>query len=55
MEKHIAGLIGTFLMVLGGFGSVVLAAAFPDLGVGLIGVFLAFGLALLAMAYARQF
>ena len=44
--------IGTFWLVLGGCGSAVLAAAFPDVGIGLLGVSLAFGLTVLTMAYA---
>ena len=44
--------IGTFWLVLGGCGSAVLAAAFPDVGIGLLGVSLAFGLTRLTMAYA---
>ena len=43
---------GTFWLVLGGCGTAVLAAAFPHVGVGLLGVALAFGLTLLTMAYA---
>jgi aquaporin Z len=45
-------MIGTFWLVFGGCGSAVLAAAFPDLGIGLLGVALAFGLTVLTMAYA---
>jgi aquaporin Z len=45
-------LIGTFWLVLGGCGSAVLAAAFPDVGIGLHGVSLAFGLTVLTMAFA---
>jgi len=52
MQKYIAELIGTFWLVLGGCGSAVLAAAFPDVGIGLLGVSLAFGLTVLTMAYA---
>ena len=52
MNKYMAELIGTFWLVLGGCGSAVLAAAFPDLGIGLLGVSLAFGLTVLTMAYA---
>lgn len=52
MKKYIAESIGTFWLVLGGCGSAVLAAAFPDLGIGLLGVSLAFGLTVLTMAYA---
>lgn len=52
MNKYVAELIGTFWLVLGGCGSAVLAAAFPDVGIGLLGVSLAFGLTVLTMAYA---
>ena len=52
MKKYIAEFIGTFWLVLGGCGSAVLAAAFPDVGIGLAGVSLAFGLTVLTMAYA---
>ncbi len=52
MSKKLgAEFIGTFWLVLGGCGSVVLAAAFPDLGIGFLGVALAFGLTLLTMAF----
>src|SRR5688572_25068903 len=47
-----AEFIGTFWLVFGGCGSAVLAAAFPDVGIGLLGVSLAFGLTVLTMAYA---
>ncbi len=47
-----AELMGTFWLVLGGCGSAVLAAAFPGLGIGFVGVALAFGLTVLTMAYA---
>src|SRR5688572_9426121 len=47
-----AEFIGTFWLVLGGCGSAVLAAAFPGIGIGLLGVSLAFGLTVLTMAYA---
>jgi aquaporin Z len=47
-----AEFFGTFWLVFGGCGSAVLAAAFPDLGIGLLGVALAFGLTVLTMAYA---
>ena len=47
-----AELIGTFWLVLGGCGSAVLAAAFPNVGIGLLGVSLAFGLTVLTMAFA---
>ena len=50
--RLIAEFIGTFWLVLGGCGSAVLAAAFPELGIGLLGVALAFGLTVLTMAYA---
>jgi len=52
MRKYCAELIGTFWLVLGGCGSAVLAASFPDVGIGLLGVSLAFGLTLLTMAFA---
>lgn len=52
MNKYIAECIGTFWLVLGGCGSAVLAAGFPDVGIGLLGVSLAFGLTVLTMAYA---
>ncbi|MCI5143178.1 MAG: aquaporin Z, partial [Candidatus Electrothrix sp. ATG1] len=52
MRKLIAECAGTFWLVLGGCGSAVLAAAFPDTGIGLLGVSFAFGLAVLTMAYA---
>jgi aquaporin Z len=52
MKKYGAEFIGTFWLVLGGCGSAVLAAAFPNVGIGLLGVALAFGLTLLTMAYA---
>ena len=47
-----AEFFGTFWLVLGGCGSAVLAAAFPDVGIGLTGVSLAFGLTVVTMAYA---
>ena len=47
-----AEFIGTFWLVLGGCGSAVLAAAFPQVGIGLMGVSFAFGLTVLTMAYA---
>ena len=50
--KGLAEFLGTFWLVLGGCGSAVLAAAFPDVGIGLLGVSLAFGLTVLTMAYA---
>jgi aquaporin Z len=52
MNKYLAELIGTFWLVLGGCGSAVLAAAFPELGIGFAGVSLAFGLTVLTMAFA---
>ncbi|EGA68434.1 aquaporin Z [Vibrio sinaloensis DSM 21326] len=52
MNKYIAESFGTFWLVLGGCGSAVLAAGFPDVGIGLLGVSLAFGLTVLTMAYA---
>jgi aquaporin Z len=51
-KKIGAEFIGTFWLVLGGCGSAVLAAAFPDVGIGLLGVSLAFGLTVLTMAFA---
>jgi aquaporin Z len=51
-KKALAELIGTFWLVLGGCGSAVISAAFPDVGIGLLGVALAFGLTVLTMAYA---
>src|SRR5687767_14667638 len=47
-----AEFFGTFWLVLGGCGSAVLAATFPDVGIGLLGVSLAFGLTVVTMAYA---
>ncbi|MBD8557624.1 aquaporin Z [Pseudomonas fluorescens] len=53
MTKRLAAeFFGTFWLVLGGCGSAVLAAAFPELGIGFVGVALAFGLTVLTMAYA---
>jgi aquaporin Z len=52
MKSYLAELIGTFWLVLGGCGSAVLAAAFPEVGIGLLGVSLAFGLTVLTMAFA---
>lgn len=51
-KRAAAELIGTFWLVFGGCGSAVLAAAFPGLGIGFLGVALAFGLTVLTMAYA---
>ena len=52
MKRNIAEFIGTFWLVLGGCGSAVLAAAFPEVGIGLAGVALAFGLTVLTIAYS---
>jgi aquaporin Z len=52
MKKYGAEFIGTFWLVLGGCGSAVLAAAFPNVGIGLLGVALAFGLTVMTMAFA---
>ncbi|MCX8996461.1 aquaporin Z [Rhizobiaceae bacterium BDR2-2] len=52
MKKLGAEFLGTFWLVFGGCGSAVLAAAFPEVGIGLLGVSLAFGLTVLTMAYA---
>lgn len=52
MNKYAAEFVGTFWLVLGGCGSAVLAAVFPEVGIGLLGVSLAFGLTVLTMAYA---
>lgn len=52
MKAYAAEFLGTFWLVLGGCGSAVLAAAFPDVGIGLLGVSFAFGLTVLTMAYA---
>jgi len=52
MKKYGAEFVGTFWLVLGGCGSAVLAAAFPNVGIGLLGVALAFGLTVLTMAFA---
>ena len=52
MKKYGAEFIGTFWLVIGGCGSAVLAAAFPEVGIGLHGVSLAFGLTVLTMAFA---
>ena len=50
-NRALAEFIGTFWLVLGGCGSAVLAAAFPNLGIGFLGVAFAFGLTVLTMAY----
>lgn len=52
MKQYGAEFLGTFWLVLGGCGSAVLAAAFPNVGIGLLGVSLAFGLTVLTMAFA---
>lgn len=52
MKKLLAECIGTLWLVLGGCGSAVLAAAYPNLGIGFVGVALAFGLTVVTMAYA---
>ncbi len=52
LKRVTAEFIGTFVLVLGGCGSAVLTAAFPNLGIGFLGVALAFGLTVLTMAYA---
>src|SRR5271169_208534 len=52
IRKLAAEFIGTFWLVLGGCGSAVLSAAFPQVGIGLLGVALAFGLTVLTMAFA---
>ncbi len=52
MRKYVAEVLGTFVLVLGGCGSAVLAAAFPEGGIGFAGVALAFGLTVLVMAFA---
>ena len=52
LKKYGAEFIGTFWLVLGGCGSAVLAAAYPDVGIGWLGVSLAFGLTVLTMAFA---
>jgi aquaporin Z len=52
MNKYTAEFIGTFWLVLGGCGSAVIAAAFPGVGIGLLGVSFAFGLTVLTMAFA---
>ena len=52
LKRSVAELLGTFWLVFGGCGSAVLAAAFPNVGIGLVGVSLAFGLTVVTMAYA---
>src|SRR5262249_52756819 len=51
-KRGLAEFIGTFWLVFGGCGSAVLAAAFPNMGIGFLGVALAFGLTVMTMAYA---
>src|SRR5688572_15269143 len=51
MRKLVAEFVGTFILVFGGCGSAVFAAAFPEVGIGLLGVSLAFGLTVLGCAY----
>ena len=50
-RKYLAEVIGTFWLTFGGCGSAVIAAGFPQVGIGLLGVALAFGLTVLTMAY----
>lgn len=52
MKKMVAEFIGTLWLVLGGCGSAILAAAYPELGIGFVGVAIAFGLTVVTMAYA---
>ncbi|MBL7976875.1 MAG: aquaporin Z [Bacteroidetes Order II. Incertae sedis bacterium] len=52
MKKNVAEFIGTFWLVFGGCGSALLAAGFPDVGIGLVGVSFAFGLTVVTMAYS---
>lgn len=52
MKKNLSEFIGTFWLVLGGCGSAVLAAGFPEVGIGLVGVSIAFGLTVLTIAYS---
>jgi len=52
VKRSTAEFVGTFWLVLGGCGSAVLSAAFPHVGIGLLGVALAFGLTVLTMCYA---
>ncbi|HEY8090962.1 MAG TPA: aquaporin Z [Polyangiaceae bacterium] len=52
MRRHVAEFVGTFVLVFGGCGSAVFSAAFPAVGIGLLGVSLAFGLTVLGCAYA---
>src|SRR6476659_1909891 len=55
LKRSAAELLGTFWLVFGGCGSAVLAAKFPEVGIGLVGVSLAFGLTVVTMAYAVGF
>jgi aquaporin Z len=55
LKRSVAELLGTFWLVFGGCGSAVLAAKFPEVGIGLVGVSLAFGLTVVTMAYAVGF
>lgn len=50
MKKYLAEFFGTFWLVFGGCGSAIFAAAFPELGIGFVGVAFAFGLTVLTMA-----
>ncbi len=52
MKNNVAEFLGTFWLVLGGCGSAVLSAAFPEVGIGLVGVSIAFGLTVLTIAYS---
>ena len=52
MKKNLAEFLGTFWLVLGGCGSAMLAAKFPEVGIGLVGVSLAFGLTVVTIAYS---
>lgn len=52
MKKYLAELFGTFWLVFGGCGSAIFAAGYPELGIGFVGVSLAFGLTVLTMAFA---
>ena len=52
MRKYVAEAIGTFWLTFAGCGSAVIAAGFPEVGIGLLGVSLAFGLTVLTMAYS---
>src|SRR5918997_1067005 len=52
IRKYVAEAIGTFWLTFAGCGSAVIASGFPDVGIGLLGVSLAFGLTVLTMAYS---